>query len=402
MSRTGRSLSELVRDRPRRGRPQHPAVRGRARSGCTTSSSPAGAPHDRDQRVPSRETRKLRTRRGPVTPGTSTHVTPGPCDDPGDPAPCAGPVDQPEPVREVPRRAEQVGAPSTTVRAWRSSVPLHRRRPARAMPSAVTPADRARPVRLTADAAQAEVGGAERPADRLQRAAGAGRQQPVAQAEEQRAGLDAGRVVLAAAVDAVVADAARQRHRVAVDRDPQRLDPGVLAQRPGELGHHQLDRLGRQLALVTLERDVGDARREIDTERAIVSPGGTKLCTTRSRPSLGPRSSAWIRVVASCLPRGTKTGSGTRIPHGRVEEVERDLAEALREPGLAGRSARPAGRRCATRRPRSPSGSSMVRLRRRQRPLPGAPGVEAVGVGQRRRDTAGAVSGHARGSSRRR
>ena len=49
------------------------------------------------------------------------------------------------------------------------------------------------------------------------------------------------------------------------------------------------------------------------TDSPNVKPDGMKLRDTRASSGLGPRSRPLISVVASCSPRGTKTGSGTRI-----------------------------------------------------------------------------------------
>ncbi len=50
---------------------------------------------------------------------------------------------------------------------------------------------------------------------------------------------------------------------------------------------------------------------ETGTESSTLSPVGKAVVVTPS--SGGPASSRWTRVLASCSPTGTKTGSGTRI-----------------------------------------------------------------------------------------
>ena len=49
------------------------------------------------------------------------------------------------------------------------------------------------------------------------------------------------------------------------------------------------------------------------TDSTTVSCEGKKFFDTWSRSGPGPESRLWVRAVANCSPRGTSTGSGTRM-----------------------------------------------------------------------------------------
>ena len=372
MSRTGRSLSRRVRDRSRPGvaqrtRPRgvrdpadhdarRPRGRGRRRpAGCRRGRPRSCAPAAADARA-----RRPAWRRAVA--------------DPRDAAPLGVRSTSHEPVARSPRPGAAGRVPRTPrCRPGSPSLPL-------TGPTTTRTCRRRRPrppwsaVEVDADRAQTEVLGAERPADRVRaRRRRPDDEQPVAQPVEQRARLEAGRVVLGAAVDAVGADTARAAAPARRRSDPDGLDPRLLAQGPRELGHHQLDRLLRELARVAREGDVGDARRRRS------APTGDRRARAARRsgpPGPGPRSARAAapgsREVASCSPPRHEHRLGHEDLGGRVEEVERDLLVAAGRTTSRARSARRAPRRCATRRPRRPSGSRRSRCDVGSGALPGA------------------------------
>ena len=172
---------------------------------------------------------------------------------------------------------------------------------------------------------------AQRPRGRGERVRLPVDQLPVAQAVQQRVGRVTGRVVLLPLVDAVLTVPAGEPDLLAADRDPEGAYAGDLAQRPAELGEHPAEVvgiLGSGVAAAEIDLGdplVGDRHRQPGVDRRQVGAGDPLQVLGRLEEPVGERGG---QLVA--------TGDEDRLGHqdlaGPVEEVQRDLDEALGEP----------------------------------------------------------------------